>query len=105
MKIKTVRLLEQHSELILSALESYRRELETSQQEVTRGAAECQAGYDKIKDDPAACAAQDRTMVTTAGLYHMARMFTESAQDYTVKIAVLDEIAGALDPCENDEEY
>jgi hypothetical protein len=114
MNTKTVRLLEQHSELILSALESYRRELETSRQEVTRAAAECQASYDKIKDDPAACAALDQRRAppgtiflapTTQGLCHMARMFAESAQDYAVKIAALDELAGALDPYGNDEEY
>jgi hypothetical protein len=114
MNTKTVRLLEQHSELILSALEFYRRELETSRQEMTKAAAECQAGYDRVKDDPEARAGLDQRAATpgmisiaptTAGLHRMAQLFTESAQDYAVKIAALDKLAGALDPYGNDEEY
>jgi hypothetical protein len=106
MKITTARLLEQHSELLIEALDCLRREAEHSRDEVTKGAAECQAAYDKIKDDPAACAKLDasHSWCTTMGLKHMAQMFRESAETYAGKLAALDEISTALNPDYDNEE-
>jgi hypothetical protein len=100
MKIKTMKLIEQHSELITDALDSLRREAEASREQVTKAAAECQASYDKIKDDPEALAALDASnqMFTVSGLYHMAQMFRESAEKWAEKLAALEELCEALDP-------
>jgi len=42
-------------------------------------AAQTQASYDSIKDDPEAVARQDQSMMTTNGLAHSARIFAETA--------------------------
>ena len=47
---------------------------------MTKDADEIQAGYDRIKDDPEASAAQDETMVTTAGLHHAVRAIREAVE-------------------------
>lgn len=35
--------------------------------------------YEAIKDDPAKTARQDKTLITTRGLWHASRAFTEAA--------------------------
>jgi hypothetical protein len=49
-------------------------------EDMRKNAAELQKHYDKIKDDPAARAAQDDSMITADGLAHMARGMRESAE-------------------------
>jgi hypothetical protein len=105
MDTKTQNLIEQHTELIIEGLDCLRREAEHSRHEVTKGAAECQAAYDKIKDDPEAQAALDasHSMYTTAGLKHMAQIFRESAETWSEKLATLGELTRALDPDYDDD--
>jgi hypothetical protein len=106
MNIKARNLIEDHSALIIEALDCYRREVEDAHQEMTKAATECQAGYDQVKDDPAARAALDAPaespgMISVAptaeGLKHMAQMFTESASKYSQKLAALTKITEALE--------
>jgi hypothetical protein len=98
---RLVALLERHEDIVLAALDGYRAEIEKSRDECTRAAKECQEGYDRVKDDPAARAAQDRTGITTMGLYHLARRFTEGAGKHAENLAALDEISQALSPDED----
>jgi hypothetical protein len=65
-------------------------------------AAEVQAGYDQIKDDAEARARQDQSMMTTSGLFHSARMFTEAADQADATLAAYKalpsgDVPGALD--------
>jgi hypothetical protein len=100
MDTKTRNLLDQHGELITEALECYRRELDASRQRTADGAAECQDSWDKLKDDPAARAELDasRSLITSQGLRHMARVLAESAESYARQIATLDALIAALNP-------
>lgn len=70
-----------------AALEEFRSEhshtvdnaLMLQAERMRKSAAEIQASYDKIKDDPEARAAQDATMITTEGLRIAALMAQEAA--------------------------
>jgi hypothetical protein len=73
---KTLRLIEASTELITEALGCLRRETEASREKVAAGAAECQASWDQLKDDPEARAKLDASNAwcTSLGLKHMAQM-------------------------------
>jgi hypothetical protein len=65
--------LSAHEGIIRTALEVYARNM-------TEVAAESMAAYDRVKDDAAARAAQDNSILTVQGLLTSARIFTESAE-------------------------
>jgi hypothetical protein len=67
-------------------------------------AEECLRGYEAIKDDPEKRAAQDKTQITTLGLYHMSQLFTESADKAQAAYRALERLDPDYDPAEDEEE-
>ena len=99
MKFKTYSLIEASTELITEALGCLRRETEASREKVAEGAAECQASWDQLKDDPEARDRLDasNSWCTSQGLKHMAQRFRESAASYDQKLAAIEELTEALE--------
>lgn len=76
-----------HGTMVRTALTSYISNM-------TEIAGQTQAGYDAIKDDPAAREAQDKTMITTNGLKHSAALFRESADRARKALEAFNELTG-----------
>lgn len=66
--------------------------LENQASHMAEAAAHAQAAYDAIKDDPAARAVQDSTLITTNGLLQSARRFTEEVHRATLAAQAWDEL-------------
>jgi hypothetical protein len=91
---KTLRLIEASTELITEALGCLRRETEASREKVAAGAAECQASWDQLKDDPEARAKLDASNAwcTSLGL-----KLRESAARYDEKLTAIETLTEALE--------
>lgn len=59
---------------------------------------EIRTQYDAIKDDPAKCAAQDRSLITTRGLFHAAGAMAEAGQRAREALTEWESLMGGEDP-------